>query len=422
MMILYHTLWTAAALLLSPVLLFDRKGRLGSRMAPRLPGRPPREGCLWVHALSVGEVLSAVPLVRELRRRYGARNLAMTVTTVQGMELALRELREDVELILPMPLDFWGAYRRLRGFLRPRLFVIVETDIWPGLIGSLRADNVPTLIVNGRISPRTHRGYRRMGPFSRAFIHAPERWLVQSGLDRDRLLDAGADPARVVVSGNIKFDREWLPMEDAERAALAAALGVGAKDTVWVAGSTHPGEEDVLLRVYKELQNQFPSLKMILAPRRIERAGELRGLAAALSVKAAFRSARNSDKEGARVVILDTLGELGRVYGLGTVSFVGGSLVPVGGHNLLEPAWFGCPVLFGPHVHNFAAMADLLEEAGGGIRVHDQRGLHREVEALLEDPSRRGRMGERARNFVAFSRGALGRVLENIEGFAPHEH
>jgi len=419
-MLIYHAIWTLVVLALTPILPLRKSARLRSRVVPRLRLRPPRPGCVWVHALSVGEVISAVPLVRELVRRCPERDVVVTVTTVQGMDVARKELGPLAYLLLPMPLDFWGAYRRLCRFLRPGIFVLVETDLWPGLMQYMRRRGVPTVVVNGRVSPRTHRGYRRMGPLARFVLKGPVLWLMQSEHDRTRLMDSGVDPERIRVIGNIKFDRERHSMGNRERRAVASALGISVYDgPVWVAGSTHPGEEDILLEVFARLRRRFSSLRLVLAPRRVERAQEVRAKGEALRLSVALRSGSEEEKTGSSVVVLDTLGELERVYGLAFVSFVGGSLVPVGGHNLLEPAGFGRPVLFGPHMHNFKELSESLLAAGGGVCVRDGRELERIASRLLDDPEKADRMGDRARAFVESNRGAVERAWTQLNRVVP---
>jgi len=416
----YHALWTLAVLCGLPALPFQGAKRLRVRIAPRLPAFTPPPGCFWVHALSVGEVLSAVPLVRRLAEACPGRPRVLTVTTGQGWEVARREARRHVDLMLPMPLDFWAAYRRLARFLRPAVYIPVETDLWPGLIRSLGGDGVPTVVVNGRVSPRTAAGYRRLGPLSRILLEGPALWLVQSDLDARRLVESGVPRERVRTAGNIKFDAPWEPMGDGERQGLLRALGLERDDAVWVAGSTHPGEEEAVLNAFQRLLNRFPGLRLVLAPRRVERAGGLLEAVRARGLRAAARSGSDPGKRAAQVLVLDTLGELGRVYGVGTVAFVGGSLVPVGGHNLLEPARFGLPVLFGPHTHNFAAMSAMLLEAGGGRRVEDGEALERALAGLLARPGEARETGERALSFVRANTGALDRVLAALKEQTAH--
>lgn len=416
----YHILWTLAVLFCVPVFPFQRARRIRARLAPRLPAFRPEPGCLWVHALSVGEVLSAAPLVRGLARRHPGKALVLTVTTEQGCSVARRELEKDVDLLMAMPMDFWAAYHRLVRFLRPAVFLPVETDLWPGLIHHLRRNRIPTVVVNSRISPRTAEAYRRFSPLSRVLLKGPALWLMQSDLDAHRLEKSGVSRERVRVTGNIKFDTQWEPMTDGEQRAFRNALGLAPGETAWIAGSTHAGEEEVILDVFSRLCARFSNLRLVLAPRRVERSNAVCGLARARGLPAARRSDGEVDKRKASVVILDTLGELGRVYGVGSIVFVGGSMVPVGGHNLLEPARFGLPTLFGPHMHNFAAMSQMLLEAEGGRRVENRQDLERAVSDLLARPEEARRMGERALGFVRMNQGALDRVLTEIEESRTH--
>ena len=413
-MFFYNALWTLALILAAPVLLFPKAARLRGRLFPDLGTHRPRPGCLWVHALSVGEVLSAVPLVKALPQSFPDKDIVLTVTTAQGLAVARKELEGDVAQILPMPLDFWGAVGRLMRFLAPSAFILVETDLWPGLLYALKRRGIPSVVVNGRISPRTARRYRALRPLSRLLLAGPSRWFMQSDLDAGRLKEAGVPSPRVTVTGNIKFDCAWQPMAPKEREGLFQELGLDTARPVWVAGSTHSGEEEVILDAFERLLARFPSLNLILAPRRVERAAELHAMAEARGFPSVLRSAGSGAAGDVRIVILDTLGELGRIYGLAAVSFVGGSLVPVGGHNLLEPARFGLPVLFGPHMHNFADMSAMLLDAGGGEQVGDADGLERAVDRLLAAPGEATHMGECAKAFVEANSGALERVLKGI--------
>ncbi len=419
-MLCYHILWTLAVLFCVPVFPFQRARRIRERLALRPPAFRPEPGCLWVHALSVGEVLSAVPLVRGLAQTHPGKTLVLTVTTKQGCSVARRELEKDVDLLLAMPMDFWAAYHRLVRFLRPAVFIPVETDLWPGLMHHLRRHKIPTVVVNGRISPRTAKAYRRFSPWSGFLLKGPALWLMQSDLDARRLEKSGVPGELVRVTGNIKFDTQWKPMEEGERRALRKALGLASGETVWIAGSTHAGEEEVILEVFSRLCARFSNLRLVLAPRRVERSNDVCRLARARGFQAARRSDAEFDKRKASVVILDTVGELGRIYGVGSMAFVGGSMVPVGGHNLLEPARFGLPTLFGPHMHNFAAMSEMLLEAEGGRRVESRQDLERAVDDLLARPEEALRMGERALGFVRMNQGALDRVLAEIEESRAH--
>ncbi|MBW1721885.1 MAG: 3-deoxy-D-manno-octulosonic acid transferase [Deltaproteobacteria bacterium] len=414
-MFFYHLLWTLLLLPASP-LLFKGDSRLRERLLPNPTPCLPREGTLWIHALSVGEVISAQPLVKALVRAYPNRPIAFSVSTRQGMEIARESLAGKVNTLFFMPLDFWWSMRRVIHILQPALFLLVETDLWPGLLRALKKRGVPSLLVNGRISPRTFHGYKRFRHLACSLLNTLDGCLMQTDLDTRRLLEIGVRPDKVFTAGNIKFDRDWKPMEKEEMEHWRNLLGLEAGERVWVAGSTHEGEEEILFRVFLEIRSDFPGLKMVLAPRRIERSGEVYQGALEMGLSAVLRS-RCESKGGSSydVMILDTLGELGRIYGIGSVSFVGGSLVPIGGHNLLEPASFGTPVLFGPHTFNFDLMSRNLVEAGGGIRVGEQQGLSDALRTLLGDPAKRDAMGRKAKKFVVANQGALSRVLKHVD-------
>jgi len=248
-------------------------------------------------------------------------------------------------------------------------------------------------------------------------LNSFDRLFMQSELDRERLLRIGIDRQKVITSGNIKFDRQWIPMGEKERGQWTHLLNLRADDRIWVAGSTHQGEEDTLLRVYKRLQKEFSALRLIIAPREIERAEEIYQLSVIQGLKTERKTGLKNHNNPYHVLILDTIGELGRIYGIAEVSFVGGSFVPIGGHNLLEPAAFGCPVLFGPHTHNFVNMSQLLIEAGGGKRVKDEEALCQILQELLSDREYAGGMGESAERFVGSNSGALERVIGVIEEY-----
>jgi 3-deoxy-D-manno-octulosonic-acid transferase len=410
--LLYHGLWSLAAV---PLKLFARKSHtLSERLAAGIPPRRLGPGSLWVHALSVGEVNSAVPLVKALREQYPARCIVFTAATRQGLEIARAELESVADWVLRMPMDFWSPMRRLIRFIDPGRFILVETDLWPGFLRMLKSRGVPVLLVNGRISPGTFDGYRRF-PFlvKRMLFDNVDLCLMQSELDRRRLVDVGIPPEKVVTVGNIKFDREWAAMGSEERDRLAKSIGLRPDEEIWVAGSTHRGEEEIVLRVFLKLRLDFPNLRLIIAPRRIEESGEILRSPPAKGLKGVLRTCLDA-RGDFDLLVLDTIGELGKVYGICRVAFVGGSLVPEGGHNLLEPASLGRPVLFGPHTESFVAMSELLVEAEGGRQVEDEEELLQAMRELLSDPVKAEAMGENARRFAERNRGALKRLLEYI--------
>ncbi len=440
-MFLYHFLWTFGLIFFVPIIGLlriwpvgrsDRSGlgeRLVARFAWRFPDILIDKGNIWVHALSVGEVISALPLVSRLRTEFPDRDIVFTATTSTGMAMAREKLGGRVKVVVPMPVDGWWSVQRIVHFVNPSIFILVETDIWPALLNCLKQKGIRSVLVNGRVSPRTFRAYRHAPFFVRKMFDPLEKCLMQSNLDRQRLLQVGLSKEKVITVGNIKFDRDVTLMGEEERQGWLDVLALEPSVPLWVAGSTHPGEEEILLDVFKRLRVSFPRLRLILAPRDTGRSGEIVTMSRGMGLRAALKTgvSEHRTKDGALlssgsldrrfdVLVLDTMGELGRIYGLGSVCFVGGSLVPIGGHNLLEPASFGVPVIFGIHIHNFVSMSEALLEGGGGRRVRDGDELYKTMKTLLEDAKMRARMGGQAKAFVESNRGALKKVLGYVKG------
>jgi len=413
---LYHLVWTFVLILCVPIIPLQRKRRVFERLALSLPTPFLEHGNIWVHALSVGEVISALPLIDALTKKYPEKDIVLTVTTSRGMAIAKSELEGKVKALVTMPIDFWWCIHRIVNYIRPSIFVLVETDIWPGLIDYLRRKGIKSILVNGRVSPRTFKSYRRFAFLTRKIFENFELCLMDSELDSKRLLKIGiAPPEKINTVGNIKFDRHWVPMTQAERHDWFSLLKLESRDLIWVAGSVHKGESEVLLKVFKRLHSSFSALHLIIAPRTIEQSDDVLSQAQRMDLKAVLKTRLSKNKDPYDILILNTLGELGRIYGLSEVSFVGGSLVSRGGHNLLEPASFGCPVLFGPYTEDFDLMSELLIEAGGGLRVQDENELYETMKMLLADLEMRIRMGRLAREFVEKNRGALERVISYID-------
>ena len=411
MLILYHVLATIILIFSLPPYLLVNKGRFKERLGLNLPNLGESEvGRLWVHALSVGELLSAIPLLEALRNRYPSREIVFSVKTATGLEIARERLRGKIDYLLPMPLDFWWSVRRMIKNINPAIYILVETDIWPGLISSLKKRAIKTILVNGRVSPRTGRSYIRWRFFVKRMLRSLELFLMQTELDKNRIIRGGISPDKVKVTGNIKFDRKWRPLDDRERNRWLKLLN-RKNGPIWVAGSTHRPEEKIIFNVFDELLKSFPDLSLIIGPREAHRFDEVYYLARDLGFRAIRRTELPAENQEYNVFILNTLGELGQVYGLADVAFVGGSLASIGGHNVLEPAFFGMPVLFGPYTYNFAAMSQLLIKCGGGKMVADESELLHAMVELLGKKNNREQMGERAKRFVEQNQGALERVI-----------
>ncbi len=387
-----------------------------------MPERLPNKGNLWVHALSVGEVLSAIPLLEQLKVAFPEKAIVFSVTTRSGLALAKEKLSGRVACIMSLPVDAWWCMQRALNHVNPCAFILVETDLWPGLLDLLKRKGVGCLLVNGRISPRTLTSYLKAPAVIRRMFAPLKYCLMQTDLDRDRLLQLGMDPKKVITTGNIKFDRETVAMDVDEKRSWLETLGLKWETPIWVAGSTHEGEETVLLRVFEDLKRKFPHLRLLIAPRDVGRSGEISEMISSQGMAVALRTTVSKKSPPYDVLVLDTVGELGRVYALCSVAFVGGSFVPIGGHNMLEPAAFGVPVLFGPHTHNFEFMSESILKSGGALRVQDAGELHDAMKRLLRDSEMAGRMGDRGKAFVVENRGALKRVVGYVARNMPAEY
>ncbi len=396
--------------------LAQRFGRLGDAL-------PPEPRC-WVHAVSVGESAAAVPLVEGIRQRWPELGIVVSTITPTGARIVTERLA-GAAAHRYFPIDLPGPVRRALEAARPRFFIAIETELWPNFLRALARRRIPAMIANGRISDRSFRRYRRVRWLMRRVLADVAVFAMQTEEDARRIRALGAPPERVVVTGNLKSD--LLPEPSADDARGRERLGLGAEARLWIAGSTHRGEEAVVLDVFLRARARCPDLRLLLAPRHPERAGEVEELIRARGLTAARRSRLPQDAAAGAVVILDTVGELAELYRLAEIVFVGGSLVPVGGHNVLEPAMRGKPVLVGPHMSNFREGAELLERSGGGLVVKDGPELERELARLLEDRALVRRMGEAARDAFAGRQGAVSATLDLVgrhlwgraEGTAP---
>jgi 3-deoxy-D-manno-octulosonic-acid transferase len=385
-----------------PLALRERLGWI--RLAPG----PPR---FWVHAVSVGEVMAAVPLVRALRARWPETEVVVSTVTATGGRVARARL-DDVAATFAFPLDLAGAPRRAVRRVAPRCFIALETELWPNLLRALARTRTPAVLANGRISDRSYPRYRWVrGLFRRVLDHVA-LFAMQSEEDARRIISLGARPERVIVTGNLKMEA---PAGDSGSERMWRRLLHLEETRVFLAGSTHRGEEIPVVEAFVALRAIAGPLRLIVAPRHPERADEVEALVRARGLPVVRRS-RIGSGTGDEVILLDTVGELASLYAVADVIFVGGSLVPVGGHNVIEPALFGKPVVFGPHMHNFRAAAGLLTRAGGGIQVPDGAALVGALRALLVDEADRRVRGEAAWRAVSLHQGACQRTVDALAG------
>lgn len=381
----------------------QRFGRLGA-------GLPPEPRC-WIHAVSVGESAAAVPLAEGIRRRWPELGILVTTITPTGARIVAERLAGTAAHRY-FPIDLPGPVARALDAARPRFFIAIETELWPNFLRALGRRGVPAMIANGRISDRSFRRYHWVRGLMRRVLADVAVFAMQSEEDARRIVALGAPRERVVVTGNLKSD--LVPAAAGGDTAWRARLGLGAEARLWIAGSTHRGEETLVLDAFARARARCPELALLVAPRHPERALEILALTRERGFLAVRRSALPGAAAPGAVVVLDTVGELAALYEAAEIVFVGGSLVPIGGHNVLEPAMRGKPVLMGPHTSNFREGAELLQRSGGGLVVKDGLELEGEVIRLLEDRDLAARVGEAARLAFAGRQGAVDATLDLI--------
>ena len=438
---LYSLLTAAGVFLLSPYFLvrglIRRKylsnipERLGWRFPPELrdessPGSD--EKSIWIHAVSVGEVLAVLPLAQKLKQRYPLRRLVVSTTTVTGQKIA-RERMPFADAVFYFPLDWRGPVRRTLAAAHAAAVIIVETEIWPNFLRECRRARVPVIFVNGRLSERSFRGYRRavsysagaLAGFLKKVLGDATLFLMQSEEDAARLIALGAPAERVHVTGNLKYDLAE-PVEGPLAAWFGAELAKGNRRPVVVAGSVLANEEAVVLQAFTEVEREFPRALLILAPRKPEQFDRAAAIVAGSGRKLLRRrdlalngAGKAALPEAVHVFLLDSLGELAEMYRVADAVFVGGSLVPGGGHNILEPAAFAKVPIYGPSMENFREMSGKFLAAGAAIQIKSPEGLGAAWGSLFREPERAARMGACARELVDRNRGATERVLEHLQ-------
>ncbi len=407
--------WLGPPILLYFISRSKHRGQLAGRLG-RLPdlsplkGRSPR---IWVHALSVGEVNATLALVAGIAQRWHNAGIICSSTTATGLSTLRKRLGNTAHVITTSPFDLLPIVNHVIKGISPDCFVLVETDIWPNWIWDMKRLGIPTLLINGSISSRSAARLLHLGPVKDILYRGLDSIAMQSPDDRERILRLGMPSDRIKVLGNLKYDLEVPPVDEAQRGQIKREMGLKPDAPLWVAGSTHPGEEELILAVHKGLKDQFPGLQLLLAPRDPRRGGELKLLAEKMGLKAIRRSL-GEDSEAIDVLVLDTLGELLRCYGLCDIAFVGGSFVDIEGHNLLEPAAYGVPVLFGPRVESIHVVAEDLLRRKGGRQVSGREELEAVLCNLLKDPDRRRDMGMKAKALLHENRGAASRYLDYI--------
>jgi 3-deoxy-D-manno-octulosonic-acid transferase len=424
--VLYSILLTLGFLLLIPRFAIDafRSGKYITGFRERL-GRIPKlssssQPVIWLHCVSVGETEAARPLVRELRERLPTYRLVVSTTTVTGQQVARRAFAQDAAAVFYFPIDWPWTVRRVLNALNPAAVLVMETELWPNLFRECGRRAIPMALINGRLSPKSYRRYRWIQAFMQRVLGNLTVGLMQSGEDAERIAALGLEDRRIRIVGNMKFDSAPPSAADDSLASdMARRFGFGSRQSLIVAASTHPPEETAIVEAFRKIIESNPTARLLIAPRHPERFDEVAKLLAQSGFPWSRRTATPSTSDaGSEIVLLDSIGELRAAFQLADIAFLGGSLIPHGGQNVLEPAAQGVCVVTGPHTYNFAAITRALLAEDALIQLPDltmaeaSAALAAEINELLHDPSRRQAIGERARKVCEQNRGATRRTAE----------
>ena len=440
MYFLYNFLLIVLLLLTFPFWLFKvltkekhRKGFLG-KLFPNPPppvamlrsnGSPAplikggKGGLIHIHAVSVGEVIAAVPFINELKRRHPEMRIVLSTVTPTGNEVAHKRLPE-VDHIVYFPFDLTWSVRRFVNRIQPDLYISVETELWPNFLRQVKLSGAKTIVINGRLSLSSFKGYSKVRPFMRKVLSNIDLFCMQSEEDARRIREIGVSEKAVRVTGNMKYDQKFVEMGEDAVLNKMRLFGINEGDKVIVAGSTHPGEDEIILISYKECLKDDEKIRLIIVPRHIERAGDIEKLIE----NAGFKTIRRTElTDSGRdtplppIIIVDTIGELSTLYNLATIVIIGGSFVPHGGQNPLEAMYYKKPVIFGEHMFNFQQITEEILSSGAGMMVKKGADLTRTLKVLLNDKSKPKEMGEKGYGIIIKNRGAVERNLAMVEKF-----
>lgn len=423
MFIIYDFIFFIFSLIYLPIYLLEGKfhrgfsARLGKGILDLELNQP-----IWIHAVSVGEAKSIKQLVEGLKKDFAQKKLVISTVTATGNKI-IKGYAQKEDYVTYLPLDFSFIVNKVINKIDPSLFILAETELWPNLIRALYRKRIPVVIVNARISDRSFQGYRVFKFLIKPILEKINLFCCQTELDARRLIALGAPKDKVKVTGNMKFDNLDYRDSGRENIETRKRLCLDCRDKFWVAGSTHSGEEEIILDAYKELLVKFPGLRLLIAPRHPERAKDIAKIINKYGFEYIFISSLSEvtslrrqapQKSEVTVFILDTIGELVWFYAAADIVFVGGSLVKKGGHNILEPAVLAKPILSGPHMFNFRDIKDIFLEKNALILVHDKDELREKIKYLLASPEAISGLVLRAKEIILFNQGATKRNLEAI--------
>jgi 3-deoxy-D-manno-octulosonic-acid transferase len=392
----------------------QRMGFIAKSVHDQLKGVHP----IWIHAVSVGEVIASIPIIKKIKEAYPQKKLVLSTITLTGNDTARKKIPE-IDFLIYFPYDFFFIVKKVLTIINPCIFIHTETEIWPNFLFFLHQREIPSVIVNGRISSKSCRRYKLFGWFFKKVFNKVSAFGMQSLVDYQRVIDIGADPQKVLVTGNMKFDQKTPDVNDRHKEELLNELNLVSEDKIFIAGSTHSAEEDIILEVFQQLIKEYSNLILILAPRHPERFSEVEKLVK----KKGFVVYRKSQIKKyqhllrPQVILMDTIGELAQFYSIGEIIFVGGSLVNIGGHNILEPLVYKKPVIFGPYTQNVSEFVNVLIESGAGILVTTKNDLLFQAQKLLNNKEEAQMRGERGFQVIKVNQGATEKNFEIIKRF-----
>ncbi len=404
--------------------LFTEKG-FGTRFRQQVFGdvykkeiaKVTQKDCVWIHGASVGEIVATSPLVKQIRKEMPNRPILVSAFTVGGFNMAKQIIPEaDAIIFFPLDLPFVAASMVKR--IHPGVFMPVETELWPNFLRAIRERNIPVMMVNGRISEKSVKNYRYLYGIWDDILNTVSRFCMQSSIDADYISSLGADENKIFVTGNTKFDQTYAQVMPEDFAQFKEELCLGSSYPIILAGSTHPGEEKVLLEAFAKVRKEYPEARLLIAPRKITRAEELAKLAHGSGFEVGYRSkllANPAERRAYPVIVLDTIGELGRIYAIGDIVFVGGSISKTGGHNVLEPAAHGKPIIVGPNMQNFKDSFSLLSKVGACKMVNNANELAKEMLEILGNEDLRQSMGAASLQVIRENRGADVRTIKYLK-------
>jgi 3-deoxy-D-manno-octulosonic-acid transferase len=371
---------------------------------------------IWIQAVSVGEVALCKSLIPLLKKRFPSNDIVISTITKTGNDLAKKIFSKDA-IIIYFPLDFSFIVRKAISIIKPALYIMIETEIWPNLLKELSRRSIPCVLINGRISNRSIGKYRLVKPFLKKILAKIDVFCMQDSIDGDRIIELGAQPQIVKITGNMKFDIE-VQADIRKEPYIRTSFGLKEGEDLFVAGSTHEGEEDMLLDVFKKLSGDFSKLRLLIAPRHINRISEIEGVAKNNGFEpikiSQIRNTPACLAGSTQILLLDTIGHLSEAYSVATIVFIGGSLVEHGGQNPIEPACFARPILFGRYMFNFKYITDAFLKNKAALQVFNKEDLYEKCRLLLNDANARDILGRRAKDVILKNRGATEKNITEI--------